>query len=177
MSFEKDYQDLLKKAQIIVSDCNYNLLPEDLINEVFIQMHDSGIKYEKALFIVKMRTYFSKEKTMMQNHHTDVDYKEKFQLIQCEKCKEEKDSSQYNFIRYMEGVYKRDKMCRQCRRPSNKKSVNTYWQKQKENLTDTYIKSLLTNGKPNQKILRSLITKDQIEAKRLELLTKRDSHR
>lgn len=173
MNFQTDYPQLLKKAKSILSECNYNLSPEDLINEVYLRMYDKGKEYDIALFTVMMRNYFTQEKSIIINNHQSSINKEIFELVVCDKCKKEKPQTEYNKILIVKGIYTKDKTCKECRKPNNRIAVKSYWQKQKDGLTDTYIKSLLTNGKPNQKYLRSLITKEQIEQKRIELLNKK----
>ncbi len=166
--FEKDYKILLNKAKSILQKNNYNLSPEDLINEVFLQFYDKKIPYKLELFVLNMRNYFCIEKTIIVNNHQQ-NVGIYFEHLTCLKCKKERDSSEFNKIRITTGVYVQDKTCKICRRPENAIAVKSYWAKQKENLTDVYIKSLLSNDRKHQKIKRSEITKEQIDMKRMQL--------
>lgn len=184
MSFEKDYNDLLIYARAVLSKIRISADPHDIVNEAFVIHHDSGEEYNRA----KVLKIISRLCNAELDHLLAGLSKTKLPNDSCCKgCNELKPIGLfYIFTSYKNhNIPNVSTLCKEChkysirkkrikkvRRPG--KGINVLWReankryqaKQKENLTDVYIKGILkASGKP--------FTQSDIIKKRKELLQKR----
>lgn len=197
MSFEKDYNKLVKYAKEVIGRERSALQPDDLINEAYLIFHSKGKEYVFSEFTKAMRNYLLDEKRLNINVSVEDFKRQKSyneQDIVCKKCKgEPQPASCFQLRTKGNGYIYRENTCNTCRNkrvkewisknkgnhlaavkkwnaanPIKVKQMIAERSKQEvQGLTDNYIKKIL-------RILHMSITEENIKNKRENILKKRE---
>lgn len=194
MNFEGDYKSLKQYAEQRIRNFNLPILADDLINDAFINLHNTPYDYYKFLEEIKRLSFSEKEDTL-RTVEINKPYSKSTSHFTventCVVCKQTKPASEFRIVKYKYKSYQRTE-CKSCekRLDVNKKDRNKRWyeanknssyyklknkisfkryvtlnrdswnkylrerqDKEKEALTDTYIKKLLRMKYSNDYIL------------------------